>query len=85
MTQRTDIKRLNDGSIDYAHYIARSQAIRRHDADQVSATISRALKAVWNATRLIMVFRSSSVQSNAVLHQLVRETRKSPFPSIRRL
>lgn len=49
MTQQTDIKKLSNGSIDYAHYIAISKAIRRDDTNQALATIWRVLKAVWES------------------------------------
>ena len=79
MTQRLDIKRLNDGSIDYAHYIARSQAIRRSDVSHALATIYRALKAAWNATKLHMAFRLGSNQSQATRHLHAHAAQRPPF------
>jgi hypothetical protein len=70
MTLQTDIKRLNDGSIDYAHYIARSRVIRSHDTNQALVTICGALKAAWNATKHDMRFRRGSIQSQGKKHSL---------------
>lgn len=68
MTLQTEIKRLNDGSIDYAHYIAKGRAIRSHDTNQALVTICGALKAAWIATKHNMRFRRGSNQSQGTKH-----------------
>lgn len=82
MTLQTNIKRLNDGSIDYAHYIARSQEIRRIDAGQALVTIRRTLRAAWKATTLDMMFRRGPCQSGAARHPFVHETERSSISGI---
>jgi len=82
MTLQANIKRLNDGSIDYAHYIARSQAMRRNDANQSFASICRTLKATWNATKLHMVFHRGSDQSQGARHPLAHAVQRSAFSRI---
>lgn len=42
MTQRTQIKTLEDGSIDHAHYIARSHVIRSQVAHRAFGKLRRA-------------------------------------------
>lgn len=42
MTENTNIKTLKNGSIDYAHYIARSHEIRSNGAHRKLAEIGRA-------------------------------------------
>lgn len=44
MTQSTDIKTLKDGSIDYAHYIAKSHEIRSNEALGALSSIWQMLK-----------------------------------------
>jgi hypothetical protein len=48
MPQETDIKRLNDGSIDYAHYIKKSHVIRSKAAHRFISKIGSFLRGVFS-------------------------------------
>lgn len=49
MTQHLNIKRLDDGSIDYAHYTARARAMRQRDSNQAWGAVWHLFKAACNA------------------------------------
>jgi hypothetical protein len=51
MTQQTDIKRRADGSIDYTHYIAVSDVMRRRHLLRTQIIIMRVVKKTWIATK----------------------------------
>lgn len=72
MTHHTDIKTLKDGSIDYAHYIARSHQIRSNDAHQALAAIWRSLRAVRAKLTPHIVFRPGPARSKVSQYPIGR-------------
>jgi len=78
MTQQPDIKTLNDGSIDYAHYITKSHAIRSADAHRALAAIWRVMKAGWAATKSLFVRRHTPAPSQPSRHPLDRSFKRAP-------
>ena len=69
MTTQSDYKTLKDGSIDSAHYIKRSHAIRSHDAH-------RALQVIWRWFKLpfeVKAFRLGSSKTPTPVNRIVSE------------
>lgn len=58
MTLKTDYRKLNDGSIDYAHYITKSHAIRSKEAHCFIARIGNCI-----IVQLIRRFRSENTSN----------------------
>lgn len=50
MHDQNDIKRLNDGSIDYTHYIKKGHAIRSEDAHRFLSKIGSFLRNLFTRT-----------------------------------
>lgn len=77
MTQQTDTKTLEGGSIDYAHYIARSHQIRSNDAHRVLAAIWQMLRAAWAVLKHLITFCRGSYYSQSARYPLVRSAKRS--------
>lgn len=77
MTQNANIKTLKDGSIDFAHYIARSHEIRSNDAHQALATVWRSVRKAAKAMKLCVVRHSGISRSYAAGQPLDRSAHKA--------
>lgn len=51
MTRQTNIKRLDDGSIDCALYIAHSRSVRSKNAHRITTVIGQMIKGCWLAMK----------------------------------
>jgi|GEM_PF-6724060 len=80
MRQNTNIKTLKDGTIDYAHYIARAHKIRSQDARQGLAAIWRFLNKITLAMKYRFLQSHSSSHLQLTSHPLEGSVNK-PFPS----
>lgn len=79
MTQQTDIKTLEGGSIDYAHYMARGRQIRSNDAHRALAAMWQMLRAAWAVVTPLALFQSGSEHSQSAGYPLVRSAKRSPI------
>lgn len=79
MTQQTSIKTLKGGSIDYAHYIAKSHEIRSNDAHQGLAKIWQMFRAAWAVTKSLILVRRPPDGAKAARFSLDRSAQKPPF------
>ncbi len=80
MAQQEDIKTLNGGSIDYAHYIAKGRAIRSQEAHFVLAAFRQWMLRVWKVISGQLRQRHVSVRPRATRCPLDRPASRSPMP-----
>lgn len=80
MTQHTDIRTLQDGSIDYAHYIARSHEIRSIDAHHRLTVIRQMFAAAWAMVKPPIGFHPDVDYARTACSSLERTGTKSPVP-----
>ncbi len=82
MTQKTDIKILQGGSIDYAHYIARSHLIRSNDTRGALAAFWQMLRATGAVLKDLTMFRGGSDDQQSARYTLDRSAGTSPLVGV---
>lgn len=79
MTQSTDIKTLKDGSIDYAHYIAKSHGIRSNEAHGALSFIWQMLKKLTRTQKMCSI-RHTAPGRPAMARYPVERLAPRPIP-----
>ncbi len=79
MTENTNIKTLKNGSIDYAHYIARSHAIRSNGAHRKLAEIWGIVNTTIRAIKRALVQCTATDGSQATCYRPDHLGKRAPM------